>query len=319
MMEKNNKIFSIDLKANHFRANSSNAYIEEFLYPKIKDFLLQSSSIYLNIGNWWEKTVVPGLRTGERICNYVIENNELVALSVGKRSNKSSKLCTLKVNPEFRSQGLGHDLLSKTISQLTGTGCKKVHFTISDEIKEHVGNFFENCGFNLISWKYNRYSTGHEEMVYSAHTKDILCAHQKYRNIATNFSRFLATQYDFTCLKDIAETEDEFDWKTLPFASNRYLWLLVSNVNNKSKDLNKYFNEFPLDTDRIQNQSGRFQKNLLSRNENSFLDTNPFVSPPNDYYSSRSIQKNFRSDISSSSFELKQLTRSAPYSRTYSK
>jgi N-acetylglutamate synthase-like GNAT family acetyltransferase len=194
MKEINNTVLSIDFHPlnNPSVFTPTSNYLEDFLYSKIKEFLLESSSIYSNIGNWWDKTVVPGLRTGERVCNYIIEDNELAAVSIGKRSNKSSKLCSLKVNEKYRSRGFGHQLLTRTLSQLIGTGCKRVHFTVSDEIQHQVGSFFEDYGFRLNSWEHDRYSKGHEELIFSANTQ---CLFQKlprthlyFRDIVTSYS-----------------------------------------------------------------------------------------------------------------------------------
>ncbi|HTK39069.1 MAG TPA: GNAT family N-acetyltransferase, partial [Pyrinomonadaceae bacterium] len=177
MLNNRFKSFSINLSNTNSASLTkklSTSLINDFIYPKIRNFLLESSSIYTDIDVWWEKTVKSGLSSGERVCNVVFDDDEIIAVSIGKFHRKSSKLCTLKVNESYRNLGLGHKLLAKTAQQLIESGCKKVHFTVSDEIKNQIGEFFSNYGFNLISWEQNRYSNGHEELVFASSARDLI-------------------------------------------------------------------------------------------------------------------------------------------------
>ncbi|HEV7799263.1 MAG TPA: hypothetical protein VGO73_13975, partial [Pyrinomonadaceae bacterium] len=91
---------------------------DEEIYSKVRDFLLESESIYPSIGKWWKTRVVPGLRTGERLCEAVIKHDEIAALSIVKYSGKSSKLCTLRVRENYRALGFGQRLLRRTFENL---------------------------------------------------------------------------------------------------------------------------------------------------------------------------------------------------------
>lgn len=140
---------------------------DEEIYSRIRDFLLESDSIYPSIGQWWKTRVVPGLTSGERLCEAIIIKGEIAALSIVKYSGKSSKLCTLRVRKNYRSLGFGQRLLRRTFENLLANKCKEVHYTISEEILSHCGEFFAPYGFYLATWNKDRYVKGKDELIFS--------------------------------------------------------------------------------------------------------------------------------------------------------
>jgi predicted transcriptional regulator/ribosomal protein S18 acetylase RimI-like enzyme len=171
MSNKDYKYISLDYplqNKSYCSGPDKNLFGEEELHLKIKEFLLESSSLYSNIGSWWDNIVKPGINSGERVCRLIMANNEIAALSIGKRSDKSAKLCTLKVREKYKRNGLGHKLFLDTLSELFKNNCRNIHYTISEEIQNQMGNFFKPFGFNRISWECNRYSYGSEEQVFSS-------------------------------------------------------------------------------------------------------------------------------------------------------
>src|SRR5262245_10723686 len=124
------------------RHTLSKSPVSEELYPKIKGFLLESASIYGGIGEWWDKKIAPGLRTGERVCNAAIVDDEIAGLCIGKRATGSAKLCTLRIRERYRHLGLGKQLLSSTLQELLSSGCQRVHYTISEEVLNQCSSFF---------------------------------------------------------------------------------------------------------------------------------------------------------------------------------
>jgi len=145
----------------------------EEIYSKIRDFLLESESIYPSIGEWWKTRVLPGLRSGERRCEAIIKNNEIAALSIVKYSGKSSKLCTLRVRENYRALGLGQRLLLRTFENLLAHKCKDIHYTISEEILSHCGEFFTPYGFYLATWNKDRYVKGKDELIFSVESQSL--------------------------------------------------------------------------------------------------------------------------------------------------
>ena len=142
-------------------------------YAQIRDFLAESSSIYPGIEIWWENQVLPGLQTGERICRLTTINDEIAAIGIGKKGQKSAKLCTLRVRDSFRGSGLGQRMLVDTLCDLLEVECKSVHFTISEEICPDSLGFFTKYGFGLASWSRGKYVKGLDELAFAASAKRI--------------------------------------------------------------------------------------------------------------------------------------------------
>jgi predicted transcriptional regulator/predicted N-acetyltransferase YhbS len=137
------------------------------LYKHIKEFLLESETLYPGIGKWWESRVVPQIQSGLRVCNAAIVQGNLVAVSIGKLAKESAKLCTLRVRESHGGLGIGHELLQRTLKDLLAGGCRRVHFTISEKILSECGDFFTPYGFSMVSWTKGRYVAGMDELAFS--------------------------------------------------------------------------------------------------------------------------------------------------------
>jgi len=137
-------------------------------YGLVEEFLGESDSLYPGINEWWKRRVIPDLESGQRFCRIVAVDGEVAAVAIAKYQKKSSKLCTLRVNPRFRRLGLGQKLLRATLRDLLKSNTRRVHFTISEEIFAECGSFFTPYGFHLAHWKQGWYVRGMYEMAYSA-------------------------------------------------------------------------------------------------------------------------------------------------------
>ena len=138
------------------------------LYKHIKEFLLESETLYPGIGKWWESRVVRQIQSGMRVCNVAIVQGDLVAVSIGKLAKQSSKLCALRVREAHRGLGIGQKLLQRTLKDILAGGCRRVHFTISEKILSQCGDFFTPYGFSMVSWAKGRYVPGMDELAFSA-------------------------------------------------------------------------------------------------------------------------------------------------------
>ncbi|MBL8877033.1 MAG: hypothetical protein JNM86_14660 [Phycisphaerae bacterium] len=139
----------------------------------VEEFLGESAALYPDIDHWWRSKVVPGLDGPSRVCRMVAVDGEIAAVAIAKYGRRSSKLCTLRVRPQFRSAGFGQSLLRSVLVSLLEAGTDKVHFTISEEIASQCGSFFEPYGFHFDDWSPGRYVRGMDELVYSAGSDQI--------------------------------------------------------------------------------------------------------------------------------------------------
>lgn len=147
---------------------------EELVLSQINDFLLESVEFYPGIDSWWRNRVVPGVRTGQRVCHVARVQGHIAAVGIGKRANTSAKLCTLRVRDLYRGLGLGQLLLYQTIKDLVASNCQRVHYTISEDVFYQCGSFFSPYGFSMVSWSRERYAKGIEELVFAADSRRLL-------------------------------------------------------------------------------------------------------------------------------------------------
>ncbi len=160
-------------------------------YAQIREVLSESTSLYPGIEEWWDNRVAPGLTTGERTCRVLIIEDEIAAISIGKRGHESAKLCTLRVRDRYRGYGVGQKLLFETLSDLLQTSCRSVHFTISEEICAESLGFFTRYGFGLASWARGKYVKGMDELSFAASVKRLrtsLWANRVKNSIERTFS-----------------------------------------------------------------------------------------------------------------------------------
>lgn len=137
------------------------------IYPEIRNFLLGSVALYPGIVEWWDGKIVPGLKSGRRISYVAMVEGQVAALSIGKRSTTSAKLCTLRVSPALQGHGVGRALLGLTLAELLSARPRHVHYTISEEMLGVCGSFFESFGFTLATWSNGRYVRGADELVFT--------------------------------------------------------------------------------------------------------------------------------------------------------
>ena len=135
-------------------------------YAGIREFLIESSSLYPGIELWWDNRVGPNLEEGRRIVLVVDAGDSLEGLFIGKPGN-SAKLCTLRLRESGRNQGVGRVLVTEGLSRLLDRDTGRFHVTVSEAAEEGSTAFFESIGFRRIAIERNRYKSGVDEYVYS--------------------------------------------------------------------------------------------------------------------------------------------------------
>jgi len=135
-------------------------------YVNIRDFLLESSSVYPGIECWWDNRVRPGLERDQRVVLVADTGSSLEGLFIGK-PGKLAKLCTLRLRDSVRNQGVGRVLVTEGLSRLLAPHCERFHVTVSEAAEEGCAAFFESIGFRQIAVAPNRYLTGVDEFIYA--------------------------------------------------------------------------------------------------------------------------------------------------------
>lgn len=134
---------------------------------EIRAFLLASSHLYPEIGDWWDTKVKPDLARGRRIAFVVDAGKGVEGLFVGK-PGKEAKLCTLRLGPRLHGRRLGSALLAYGLSHLLTPGTKHVHVTVSEATEPGCRAFFESFGFRPMATVDDRYVPGVAEYIYGS-------------------------------------------------------------------------------------------------------------------------------------------------------
>lgn len=155
------KVKHIDVSCNLDTAlMATGRYIQEF------------SDLYPNINSWFGDKVVPGVKDKTRIILLVIVNEDIIGIAIGKKG-KSTKLCTMHVDEDFRGLGLG-DLLLKNILEFARlNSSRSLHFTISEETNSQLENYFKLRNFDKIGWVSNRYRKTIDEFTWKGNLSTI--------------------------------------------------------------------------------------------------------------------------------------------------
>lgn len=150
------------------------ARITPRLYGEVEAFLAESVEIYPGIDEWWRNRVVPGIERADRICRIAFIDNKLAAVAIGRLHTKSSKLCTLRVRPEYRGKRIGQRLLESTLHDFMRHGARRVHYTISEAVVAECGGFFQPYGFGLAHYRKDWYARDMFELAYTATRNQVL-------------------------------------------------------------------------------------------------------------------------------------------------
>ncbi|HUU18174.1 MAG TPA: GNAT family N-acetyltransferase [Sedimentisphaerales bacterium] len=142
-------------------------------YAEIREFLLESSSLYPGIEFWWDNRVRPTIEQGRRVVLVVDAKGSLEGLFIGKPGNLA-KLCTLRLRESVRNQGVGRVLVTEGLNRLLDRDTSRFHVTISEAAEKGCTSFFESIGFQRIAIEPNRYKKGLDEFVYSCQRNEVV-------------------------------------------------------------------------------------------------------------------------------------------------
>ncbi|MBW7989514.1 MAG: GNAT family N-acetyltransferase [Planctomycetes bacterium] len=142
-------------------------------YAEIREFLLESSSLYPGIEFWWDNRVRPTIEQGRRVVLVVDAESSLEGLFIGKPGNLA-KLCTLRLRESVRNQGVGRVLVTDGLNRLLDRDTSRFHVTISEAAEKGCTSFFESIGFQRVAIEPNRYKKGLDEFVYSCQRNEVV-------------------------------------------------------------------------------------------------------------------------------------------------
>lgn len=132
------------------------------------DFILPLSFEYPAIESWFFDRVVPGLRNGSRKMIEIERHGRLVALGIGKMDTRESKICTVRVAPEYHGRGMGVRVFDGLMSWM---GDGRPHATVSEEKLPNFERLFDHYGYVLTSTHSGRYRLGKVEYLFNERSR----------------------------------------------------------------------------------------------------------------------------------------------------
>ena len=120
-------------------------YSDDYNIDLVKKSLIGLRTCYPKFNYWFDKKVVPKLKYGSRKLFLATNSGEFSGAMILKSENGEKKICTLFVNPNYRSRHIGIDFVRIASEELE---TYKLPITVSDEAKDW---FYKNIGFNFYT------------------------------------------------------------------------------------------------------------------------------------------------------------------------
>lgn len=150
------------------------ALADRHLYNEILDltvaerealaFVRPLSPDYPGIEDWFIGKVVPGLRVGTRHLVRIERHGQIAALGIAKAEGNETKICTVRIAPEFVGRGMGIRVFDALMSWL-GTDLPLA--TVSETKLGDFQRIFEHYGYRLTSVRTGLYVPGHAEYLFN--------------------------------------------------------------------------------------------------------------------------------------------------------
>jgi GNAT superfamily N-acetyltransferase len=131
----------------------------QICYPVLKGFLSDVSSLYPGFDAWLNFKV----RRFERNIVLACHNDSIVGVSILKDSESEKKISTFYVAPDFRGQGIGQALMSKSLQLLDSYD---TFITVSEERNIELFPLLQRNGFVLDKAVPDLYRLGKDELFY---------------------------------------------------------------------------------------------------------------------------------------------------------
>lgn len=132
---------------------------------QVLPMLRSLNAFYQDFEHWYINTVVPGLVVGNDKMVIALDEQKIVGVALGKKSDETKLRC-VRVLPEYQSTGIGIRLIDKMIDVLQ---CEKPHCTVAEELLHQYSRAFVNrYGFDLTGVEKGLYRKGKLEYMFNS-------------------------------------------------------------------------------------------------------------------------------------------------------
>jgi len=148
-------------RLDEFHANHLTDDIDIF-----KNLLIENEEMYPDIQKWFDRKVIPGLRSQERTAFVGYLNEKPIVTAVVKKG-KQAKFCHLRISDDFQNINLGELFFSLMALEARGFA-EEIHFTLPESLWTSKSDFFKSFGFKEIEKAGTQYRNWDKELQCSA-------------------------------------------------------------------------------------------------------------------------------------------------------
>ena len=141
------------------------------LEEKLYNFLRDLDEYYPNFREWYLNTVYKEIeqRNGKReILILVSEQNEIIGISILKKTDNEKKICAFRIREDYRKQGIGRVLFEESFKWL---GTRKPLISISEFHIRAFEYYIKEYDFQLVQELKGYYKKSIIEYVYNGKLK----------------------------------------------------------------------------------------------------------------------------------------------------
>lgn len=150
---------------NTVQAVATIAYIQDQVsIEQLYSYLSVLQVEYPKFREWYFEKVIPETISGQRKILVASYEGKMAGVLILKDSIQK-KICTLRVWPEFRKMGIGHQLMTRAIYELND---ERPLITVSDDHVKEFSKLFLEYGFQCSQAYFGLYRKGHWEYVYNS-------------------------------------------------------------------------------------------------------------------------------------------------------
>jgi len=132
-----------------------------YIYHMIKDL----DNYYPNFDKWYFNKFIPSVLLGDDIALVMKKKNEIVGVSLLKKTEEEIKLRALRIQKRYQQRGYGLYLLDQSLKELDHP---LPHCTVAEElINDYARIFINRYGFNLDYVERSLYRKGKNEYLWN--------------------------------------------------------------------------------------------------------------------------------------------------------
>ncbi len=135
-----------------------------FDFKLLANQLSEVAPLYPGFKEWLYFTFRPEYFLGKRSILIATSEGSLAGMSLLKKTSDENKICTFFVNPFFRENKIGTEMMKRSLDHFKGD---RTLISVSEERKEELYPTLSSAGFELSHSMNGFYRAGTKELFYT--------------------------------------------------------------------------------------------------------------------------------------------------------